>query len=182
MAGNQGVIVMSLLKRIAPWPLHFDGNEWAALAFSLGLLFIVLKLPKRMTRISFLMIFVFNEFLVTSVDDILALKPYDYYDWMDQDKFELFDIFLYYMLYPLFGYLFLYLHDRWKAAGARLLFYIAGWTAFSTLFEWVVIKVHILTYKHWKLALSVPVYVTVFLMNLVLYRYILPHLKKTPSG
>jgi hypothetical protein len=145
-----------------PLPIRFDLNEWSVLIASATLVGLLIVLPKRFPAYFTFMNLVFTIFLVMSVDDVLAVPPYDLYDWMDHPEFELFDVFTYFFMYPPMGYLFLYFYDRWHLNGWRYLVYVFAWTAFSIGFEWVCLKVHILHYRGWSLVYSVPVYLAVF--------------------
>lgn len=158
-----------------PLPLKFDWNEWFVLLASAVLVILFFLLPRRFPKYFTMMNLLFTVCLVMTVDDVLALKPYDYYDWMDQDEFELFDVFTYFFLYPPMGYFFLYFYDRWKLRSWKLLFYILTWTTFSIGFEWVCVKSHVLTYKGWSLVYSIPVYLAVFGIELSFFHLVKKH-------
>ncbi|MBL0387444.1 hypothetical protein JJB07_12350 [Tumebacillus sp. ITR2] len=149
-----------------PLPHTFDLNEWFVLASSAILLALFFLLPRRFPRYFTVMNFLFLVFLVMSVDDVLALKPYDYYDWMDDERFELFDALTYFLLYPQMGYFFLYFYDRWNLRGPKLVLYMLGWTCISIGYEWLSVKAHVLIYKGWSLWYSIPVYLVVFGLQL----------------
>ncbi|MGZ4134699.1 MAG: hypothetical protein ACXVC1_05360 [Tumebacillaceae bacterium] len=163
-----------------PLPHRFDLNEWSVMIASVVLVGLVIVLPKRFPGYFTFLNLIFTIFLVMSVDDVLALKPYDMYDWMDDEKFELFDVFTYFFMYPPMGYLFLYFYDKWKLRSWRLLVYIYSWALFSIGFEWMCIKLHILVYKGWSLVYSVPVYLAVFGIELGFFHLVQKY-KPSPS-
>lgn len=111
-------------------PLKLQANDWfliVSIIISMVSYFII---RKRFTFTVRIMIWVYIIFLVQTVDFVLGVKPYDFYDFMDSPKWELIYAISQFTLYPVLGYLFLHLYDKWGLKGLRLIGYILGWVLF----------------------------------------------------
>lgn len=149
--------------------IKWDGNE----AFILGLIillvalqwYLIRKLPLPQT----VSIWVLNYYLVKLADLTIGVPPLDFYDTMDQPKYEWSDISTHFFVYPILGFIFIYAYQRWRLRGIPLAAYVLLWTGISVVFEWCAVYAQIFHYTGWKLWWSFFVYLTVFLINLVFY-------------
>jgi hypothetical protein len=145
-------------------PVRFDTNEWFLL-FSLAfLLTIVLMLPKRFSPVSITVFTVFSIFISQTIDSIIAVVPFDFYDVNDSPKFEVMDAAMYFLHYPAYTYIFLYFYDKWKLKGIYRIFYLIGYSLISVFFEWLADHFHVFTYKGWKLWYSPFVYIFTYIL------------------
>lgn len=151
-------------------PESFDFNEWVVIAQCAVLLGVFIRLPRRLPRSATLVIWVFCMYLVRQIDFTIAVKPLNYYDWMDRTQYEIFDALMYLLVYPIFGYLYVHLLDKHQFRGLRFVLYVLGWTLFSTVYEWINVVSQVLNYKGWKLLYSPPFYLATFLLLTFLYR------------
>lgn len=162
-------------------PKRFDLNEWIVILCILIQLTLFIRLPKRLPTHITILIMTFTLFLTETADAFIATNTYNLYDWMDSSHFELFDLLTYLFEYPLMAYFFLYFYDKWNIKGLRLIAYVLAWTTFSASFEWMNVICHVLVYKGWKLLFSVPVYLTVFGLELLFYRFVRTYNQKHPD-
>ncbi|WP_139492066.1 hypothetical protein [Brevibacillus dissolubilis] len=153
-------------------PLVFDANEWFILIAGSLVMLLTLKLPKRLSRVEFWIIWLMNYLLAEIADFTIGFPGIDLYDFNDWPQYEYFDWILYVFLYPPAAYVYLYLYDRWKPAGWKLAGYIVGWALFTTGLEWLATQFHVFTYKGWKLVYSVPTYIFIYWINLCIFRFV----------
>jgi hypothetical protein len=152
-------------------PQEFDSNEWViliALIVGYGAIFMM---PKRIPLSHTLLVMSFSIAIVKATDHILGAPPLDLYDFNDTSKYDFFD-FLTWILYPVFGYFFVYLYETWAIKGSLNFIYIFGWSWFSFFFEWWTLEMNVFTYKGWKLAYSYPFYLFILSVYLLFYKFI----------
>lgn len=157
---------MNILEPPAQW----DANEWFVLVISVILIGIVCLLPKHFTRMEALFPYVFNFYLAVSVDLIIAVEPYDWYDVMDSPKLEWSEMILYLILYPVTMYILLYIWDIWRPQGFKAALYCAGCAVLTTGLEWLATLFGVFTYNSWLLLYSLPVYFAAFGINIGILR------------
>lgn len=151
-------------------PVRFDANEWYTIVFITLTFFISIMLPKRFPNVFTLNILLFIACLAKFTDFLLAAGiPFDFYDYSDTPKLDWFDEFLQLILYPIVGYLYMYLYDIWLKKGYSKLLFVALCTIPSTVFEWTALKAHVFTYKGWKIAYSIPSYVILMTMYMIFF-------------
>lgn len=153
-------------------PKRFDANEWFILIAGTLLMTLVLLLPKRMSFIETLLIWLFNNLLAESADFFIGAPPLDLYDFNDWPQYEVFDVLLYLFMYPPIAYFFVYVYDRLKPSKLQAAFLILVWALLTTALEGCSNWFHVFTYKGWSLAYSFPAYILVFALNLLLYRFV----------
>jgi hypothetical protein len=151
-------------------PVRFDANEWYTIIFIALSLIISLMLPKRFPTVFTLNIILFVACLAKFTDFLLAAGiPFDFYDYSDTPKLDWYDEYLQLVLYPLVGYLFMYIYDIWLQEEYSKLLFIALCTFSSAVFEWLALKAHVFTYKGWRMAYSIPCYVTLMTMYIIFF-------------
>jgi hypothetical protein len=149
-------------------PVVLDANEWLVFIVTIILLFIFIRLPKRFPTVLTFVLLVFNSFLGTTVDYILAVNyPFNFYDTFDTPQLDVMDCVLYSVVYPLYGYLFMYFYDKWPLSGIRRVLYMVTWVIASVAFEWAAMHMHVFTYRNWKLYESTICYLLIFPINVL---------------
>lgn len=149
-------------------PLHFDLNEWFVILALVLMILIVCILPKRFSPVVTTFILVFNVYMGQTIDLLIGAPPYDQYDMLDRDKYEIVDGILYLFNYPLIAYVALTLYGQWKVKGLGRFFYIGAWALITMSAEWVADLAHVFTYKGWRLAYSFIVYLGVYSLNILM--------------
>jgi len=153
-------------------PERFDLNEWFVLVSAVLAMSVALSLPKRFSSAEISAYVVFTIYLSQTVDSLIAVAPYDFYDVNDSPKLELADVVIYYLCYPPFTYVYLYFYDKWHVRGWRRAAYVVGYSLLSVLLEWLANICHVYTYKGWKLYGSFFVYVGVYTLYILVFRFV----------
>ncbi|WP_108669947.1 CBO0543 family protein [Peribacillus acanthi] len=154
----------------------FDWNDWFMIITgiaSLSLFFLIRKYFHPVINIS---IWIYNVFLVETIDYFLVGTPYQLYYFSDNPTYEPSSAFFHLTVYPASALIFLYVYDKWEIKGRKSVLYILFWTCFSILFEWVCIKNNVLTYTGWKLLYSVPTYPIAAILLICFFRFIQKHM------
>lgn len=153
-----------------PLPKHFDENEWTIIA-GIFLSILLWRLPKKIPTEITILIILFSMAVPKIMDHLIASVSPNLYQITDSEKYELFDLLLDIVYIP-FGYLCIYVFEIWKPKKLKLVFYIFIWSIFSVCFEFVMVKVHVFTYRGWKLAYSFPIYIMVITAVLSFYVFL----------
>jgi hypothetical protein len=153
-------------------PQSFDLNEWFLTGVMIGQLLLVWLMPKRFHLLVTVVILSFNFFLAQTVDLLIAVKPYDLYDANDGPVYEIFDFLLYAFVYPPVAYIVIYLYDKWKPTGWKLIGYVLGWSLLTFGLEGLSLLFRVFQYKGWHLYYSFFVYIGVYVLNICLYKYV----------
>jgi hypothetical protein len=144
-------------------PIKFDGNELWVLAGLIVLSFIFFKLPRHFPPALTFVLMLFNANLSICVDFILASKyPFNFYDALDTQQYDLFDFIMDTINYTIYGYLFMYSYDKLRLQGTRNFLLILGWIGLSLLLEWMSIKLNVFKFIHWNLGFSTIAYTFIF--------------------
>ncbi|WP_373229801.1 hypothetical protein [Cohnella sp.] len=159
-------------------PNDFDMNEWIILVALIAVYALFFLLPQRFPKTITMLIYMFSISLEKATDLILEYPPYVLYYLNDSMEFELFD-FLTCFLYPAFGYLMLYVYDKWNVRGITIFFYLMAWSIFAVLFEWMMMKVRIFNYTGWTLFHSYAVYLLVVGLYIAFFHFVKYFFKKT---
>ncbi|WP_139488534.1 hypothetical protein [Brevibacillus dissolubilis] len=165
---------------IMPLPVKFDGNEMFTLAVFLFLLGLFIYLPRRFFPALLIHLLLFNSFFGRSVDIVLAIPPFNIYDSFDTGKNDLFDFINYNGIYPLYGYMFFHFYDRFNRL--RDWAHVLIWAVFSTTAEWVSVQFGVFTYIKWHILWSFLVYVVVYIIDILFYKWITKKLHYERKG
>jgi hypothetical protein len=163
---------------ILPLPEKFDANEIFILCSTVLTLALIYKLPRYLSAVTIIIIWLFNVFLALTADITLSVKPYELYYTIDHNTHELFDELLHFVTYPTLPYFVVNFYHFFKPKGVKLLSYIVFWSGIAIMLEWISVKFHVFTYTGWNLLLSFVVYLVVFTANIWLANFIE---KKHPS-
>jgi presenilin-like A22 family membrane protease len=126
-------------------------------------------LPKRFSPITITVFTVFTVFISETIDSLIAVKPFDFYDVNDSPKFEVMDVAMYYLNYTAYTYIFFYFYDKWKLKGIYRILYLIGFSLLSVFFEWLAHLFHVFTYKGWKLWYSPFVYIGTYILFILIF-------------
>lgn len=86
-------------------PQIFDLNEWLITIGLFLLIILMLLLPKRFPHTITILILMFCMVTPIILDTMIATKPFDFYNFNDTSKFEVFDFLLWFFYAP-FSYFF----------------------------------------------------------------------------
>lgn len=157
---------------ILPLPEKFDANEIFIIfstVLSWGIMF---NVPRRVSAVTFTIIWTFNVFLALMADITVGVKPNDFYFTIDHNTHELFDVLLHFATYPTLPYFVVNLYQQIKPKDLKLVFYIIFSAGVAIALEWISMKFHVFTYTGWKLYLSFFTYLVVFAANIWLSNFI----------
>lgn len=156
---------------------RFNGNEWFVIAMIVVGALAIWILPKKFTLTQSLFNLLIGVVFGLMFDHTIAVPPFDFYDVGDESHYQLFDIFSYTMYAP-FGYIFIYFYKKWGVRGYYTIPYILLWTSMGIGVEWLSVLVGIFHYKHgYQLAYSIPIYLFLQSIHLLLYRIFFPEHK-----
>jgi hypothetical protein len=157
---------------ILPLPEKFDANEIFIILSTIITLFLVYKLPRRLSAVTIVIIWTFNVFLALLADITISIKPYNFYFTIDHYTHELFDVILHFVTYPTLPYFVVNFYQYQKPKGLKGLLYIIFWAGVAISIEWISVKFHVFTYTGWKLYFSFFVYIVVFAANIWLSNFL----------
>jgi len=163
-----------------PLPKHFDENEWTIIV-GIFLSTLLWRLPKKIPTEITILIVLFSMAVPKIMDHLIASVSPNLYQITDSEKYELFDLLLDIVYIP-FGYLCIYVYEIWKPKKLKLVFYIFLWSVLAVCFEFVMVKVHVFTYRGWRLAYSFPIYITVITIALSLYVFLTNYNQRRSTG
>jgi hypothetical protein len=151
-------------------PKTFDSNEIYILCIGFFLLLLFLALPKKFSTTGTTLILLFNFFLSAVIDQILAGSILNFYDIMDDPKFEVMDLFIYIFIYPIAGYLFLYIFTFINEKFSVLYILIAAFVTIAL--ERVSVMFNVYTYVQWNLFYSGLSYLSLYSFNLIFLKWL----------
>lgn len=138
-------------------PDQWSSNEWLITGLIIaGWSFVYVK--RRRFPNPLLVLMLMASFMIAMMLDLLiGAPPLDMYDINDNEHVEWFDMLLY-IVYPPFGFLFLYLYDRLRTLQNAALAYIVLFSVFGIGVEWLMDVAGVFQYKGWKFCYSYPAY------------------------
>lgn len=159
---------------ILPLPIDFDLNEWCTIGISLVCFLFIYVLPKRFKARTVLALSMFNINLVMITDFTLGVKPFNFYDFMDQPKLELLYNLIQFTFYPGIAYLILYFYDYFNLKKFKTFIFLMIVAGFLIVLEWAAIKVEIMAYNDgkWNLYYSFIVYFIAFTININFFNFL----------
>ncbi|MBM6616644.1 hypothetical protein [Bacillus suaedaesalsae] len=153
-------------------PKEFNENEIYILSIGFLMVLIILLLPRKFSDEQTILILLFNFFLSATIDNILAGPSFDFYDIMDDPKFEVMDLFIYLSLYTPSGYLLLYLYKKCVTSIKGMIIFLFLSIGITVIMEWVSKKFNVYNYNEWNLYYSGISYFFLYIFN-ILFFYIL---------
>lgn len=106
------------------------------------------------------------------LDHTIGSPPIDLYDtniepWLTLSEIPTWG------LYPIFGYLFIYLYDRLKIKGMIIPIYVLSWSIFGTAFEAIAHVFRTFQYKEWALHYSFLVHMLTQLLTVIVFNILM---------
>ncbi|MCF8566424.1 hypothetical protein LLE49_17010 [Alicyclobacillus tolerans] len=149
----------------------FNANEWSVIiGLCIGLL-LVFALPKRFPTKASFVFFMCGVYSGFFFDNSLTIQPFDFYDVNDTGSYEVVD-YLLYLAYGPVSYLFFYV---WGYMGFRyqmVPLYALFWAFLALGLEQIGAWIGVFHYLHgYRIQYSMPIYLVVFCLWMVLYRY-----------
>lgn len=160
------------------FPKNFDENEWFILVGVIVNILVFKWLPKQLPREIIPLIVLLSISFPKVLDHTMAVPPYDFYNITDSKKYELFDLILY-GVYPMFGYLFIYLFNVFKPSRIKFVLYLLTWLLFAVTFEYFLTLLHVYTYTGWNIVFSLPIYLITLCLTFLFYRFTTNYLAKS---
>lgn len=157
----------------------FDANEWFVICSFLVFTCLIFILPKLFTLLESIAYYNFGILFGMFYDHTISVPPWDFYDVNDISSYQAID-FLSYVMYGPYSFFFLYIYKKLQLKGGYNIIYIIIWTSLALLMEWVGLRIELFHYnKGYKFYWSIPIYLIVQTIQLILYHLINSHkLKK----
>jgi hypothetical protein len=147
-------------------------NVWfSVFGFAVGC-FLIIRLPPRLPRTVSALIMMMSLALPLGLDHSIGVAPIDLYDtnvhpWLTFSELPSWG------MYPIFGYLFIYVYDKWNIRGLAIPIYVLGWSLFGVAFEALSVTFDIFRYKGWSLRYSFLVYILTQLLTIIVFRILM---------
>lgn len=150
----------------------FGMNDYFIIAAVILSWSIFFFLPKIFSKQLIILIILFSLTVASIMDNSFAVAPFDYYDILDGPEYTFMDLVVY-LLYPPFGYFFLYFY-KWLQIRIQYIFlYITAATFIAVCFEWINQKMGVFHYKNgYQIIYSICFYLVFQTILLVYYRWI----------
>lgn len=107
-----------------------------------------------------------------ALDHSIGTPPIDVYDTNIYPWLTVTDL-LTWSMYPISGYLFVYVYDKWNIKRLGIPLYVLCWAVIGTAFEAISARFGVFQYKGWSLPYSFLVYLPVQLLTVVWYRILM---------
>jgi hypothetical protein len=119
--------------------------------------------------------------LPLALDHTIGSPPIDLYDtnvqpWLTFSELPTWG------MYSVFGYLFIYLYDKFDIRGVAIPFYVLVWTFFGTAFEALSVTFDVFSYKGWSLRYSFLVYLCTQLLVVTVFQILMSTFIKTKEA
>lgn len=149
---------------------YFNQNEWYVIITLIIGILLLLKTKKRFPLENSILYFLYCFFIGMIVDHTIGTPPFDFYDINDTSRYEFFD-FLTYFMFSSYGYLFIYLFDRFKIKSSYAPIYVLVWSCISMVMEVIADYMGVFHYKNgYNIYYSFPIYLSTQSMLLYLYK------------
>ncbi|WP_264739111.1 hypothetical protein [Cytobacillus firmus] len=157
----------------------FDANEWFVLANLLVSLFLIWKLPKKLSGLEMAIHITIGVFIGMFFDHTISIWPWDFYDVNDTSNYQIIDL-LSYIMYGPYSYFFVYLYVKLNPKGYKNILYVTLWSILAVLIEWFSVILGIFHYeKGYQIAWSFPIYAFVQTLQIMFYKISLIMEKRT---
>lgn len=152
-------------------------NAWFVLVSLVVGYFIVYRLPPRLPKSVAALVMLLSVAMPLCMDHSIGTPPIDIYDTNIKPKLTFVD-FLTWCMYPIFGYVFIYLYDLWNVKGLGIPLYVLVWALLGAGFEKIAVLFRVFQYKDWSTHDSFLVYVIVQLLTVVFFRILMKVFKR----
>lgn len=113
--------------------VNYDWNEWYFLISSAAALLAFWPIRKYFRPVIVLLIWIYNIFLVSSIDYFLIATPFKAYYFGDNPTYELSGALFHLFMYPCASLVFLYFYDKFEIYGKNRFLYFRMDRIFSIL-------------------------------------------------
>jgi hypothetical protein len=139
--------------------------------------FVVYKLPRRIPLSVSALIMVMSLAIALGLDHTIGVFPFDLYDtnikpWLTFSEIPTWG------MYPIFGYIFIYLIEKLNVRGLYIPLYLLLGSLFGMVFEKLANHFNVFQYKHWSLRYSFVVYLFTQLLTFIVYKLLMNHSRK----
>lgn len=153
----------------------FDLNDYIVIGGLLISWSCYFVLPKIFTKQVTVLIFLYSMTTASIMDNSFGAAPFDFYDIMDGADYTGMDLMVY-LLYPPFGYFFLYFYQKLKVKGRFVILFISVASLLSLCMEWFFFKMNLFQYKNgYQIINSLCVYLAIQSIHILFYRVIKAH-------
>ena len=146
----------------------FGSNDYWLLALIIITWGVFFCLPKIFSSQFTIFIFVYSLTIPSIMDNSFGVVPFNYYDIMDGPKYTGMDLVVY-LLYPPYGYLFLFFYKKFCIDDKHFVFFISIAAIASFCFEWVNHKMGVFHYKNGYQIIYSPSFYLISQTLLILY-------------
>ena len=153
-------------------------NLWFNIIFFLSGVFLVYRLPQRLPITVTILIMTMSLAIALGLDHTLGVPPIDLYDTNIEPWLTLTEI-LTWGMYPISGYLYIYLYDKLKVRGYFIPLFILCWSTFGTVFEELAKTFKVFVYKDWAIRYSFLVYLFTQLLTTIVFNFLMKTYRKT---
>lgn len=151
---------------------QFNQNEWFTIILLIIGIILVWKLKDRFSKKELITYLLYSVFIGMFFDHTISIVPFDYYDVNDLTLYEFMD-FITYLMYGPFGYLYIYIFDRFKVKTKYAPIYILLWALVSVTMEHIARGFGVYHYKNgYQIYYSFPIYLFTLTSNLCLYKFL----------
>ncbi|MCG1022521.1 CBO0543 family protein [Sutcliffiella horikoshii] len=162
-------------------PKNFDENEVFTILISLlviGVLWYLHTHYRTLTNTELASVYLFNLFLTTTLEALLAEHPLDFYDTMDYAHAEIFDVLLQTIPYPATIVIAMHFYAKFRPSTIG---YIIGWALILTSLEWISLLFNLFQYNEWTLLYSCMFYACIMTLNTLFFNKVRKHLQEKRS-
>jgi len=156
-------------------------NAWFVWAVFAAGCFLLYKLPSRLPKSVSALIMMLSLAMALGMDHTIGVAPIDLYDtniypWLTLSELPTWG------LYPICGYLYIYLYDKWNINGLAIPVYILGWALLAVAFEALTVTFNVFVYKGWSLQYSFLVYLFTQLLTVAVFRILMHVFRRTKNA
>ncbi|WP_339149464.1 MULTISPECIES: hypothetical protein [unclassified Sutcliffiella] len=167
--------IKSILHPISP--KFFDENEVFTIFISIMVIVVLWFLHthyRTLTNTELASVYLFNLFLSTTLESLLAEHPLDFYDTMDYAHAEIFDVILQTIPYPATIVIAIHFYAKFRPATIG---FIIGWALILISLEWISLFFDLFQYNEWTLLYSCMFYAFIMTLNTFFFNKFRKHLQ-----
>lgn len=131
----------------------------------------LLLLPKRFSRSQTLLAVTLGIYLVLFFDNVLCVRPFDFYDINDSSQIEPWD-YLSQLMFGPFAYFFFYGCSMLRQTRYAYFIYTSVWALAAIFCEAIAWHTGVYNYRrHYQILYSLPIYLLVLSLSLIIYQF-----------
>ncbi|QGQ45970.1 hypothetical protein [Metabacillus sediminilitoris] len=160
---------------------HATINLWFNILIFLFGGYLAFRLPQRLPKSVAALIMTMCLAIALGLDHSIGVPPIDLYDTNIEPWLTLTEIPTWGM-YPISGYLYIYLFDKLNVRGYFIPLYILCWSIFGTLFEGLGKTFKVFVHKDWELRYSFLVYLFTQILTTIVFKILMKTYRKKGEG